>query len=64
MAKKLAASNLLFQVSEVLIWRTLGHVMDIFLIDIFIMLQKNAFGQMQGSKVPFGKIEKLQKWHF
>ena len=26
------------------IWRTLGHVMNIFMIGIFIMLQENTFG--------------------
>ena len=41
-----------------------------FLIPIFILLQKNAFGKKKFKfhacvqKCHFGKIEKLPKWHF
>ena len=52
------------------IWRTLGYVMNIFFIGIFIMLQKNTFGQKNFKfhapvqKRHFGRIKKLPKWHF
>ena len=53
---------LYFLLHKSCIWRTLGHVMDIFLIAIFILFQKNVFSQIQiscmGSKVPYWKIFK------
>jgi hypothetical protein len=47
-----------------------GMLWIFFLIVIFIMLQKNAFGQKnfkihaRVQKCHFGTIEKLPKWHF
>ena len=50
--------------------RTLGHVMEIFVSAIFIMLQKNAFGKKKFQfharvqKCHFGNFSILPKWHF
>ena len=52
------------------IWQTLGHVMNIFLIGIFIMLQKNTFAQKKFKfhapvqKCHFGNFSIFSKWHF
>ena len=52
------------------IWQTLGHVMDIFLITIFITHRKNTFGQIffqiscTGSKMPLWQNWKIAKMAF
>ena len=43
------------------IWQTLGHVMNIFLTGIFLMLQRNTFGPKQISKVPFWQFFNFSK---